>query len=110
MLCLSGVFAYLIAFASVLQIKLTSPLTHNISGTAKACLQTLMAVVIYQRRKPVLWWISNGLVIFGSMMYTRVRQLEMKQKMEQLTDKKEDKVNDVNDSEDRKVLLNVKSV
>jgi GDP-fucose transporter C1 len=43
-----GVFGFLINIAVFLQIKHTSPLTNNISGTLKACLQTLFAMVIYK--------------------------------------------------------------
>lgn len=76
---LSGLFGFLIQFSSALQIKLTSPLTHNISGTVKSCLQTGIAVVYFQQAKSLLWWLSNLLVIVGSLIYTRLRQIEMKQ-------------------------------
>ena len=75
---LSGLFGFLIQFSSVLQIKLTSPLTHNISGTVKSCLQTVIAVIYFNQTKSILWWLSNLLVIFGSLLYTRLRQIEMK--------------------------------
>ncbi|XP_074593323.1 GDP-fucose transporter nac [Brevipalpus obovatus] len=77
LMTLSGVFAICIGFVTGLQIKVTSPLTHNISGTAKACVQTVLAVIWFKEIKSVMWWISNMLVIFGSAAYTRVKQLEM---------------------------------
>ena len=80
---LSGIFGFLIAYVTGLQIKVTSPLTHNISGTAKACAQTVLAVIWYHEYKAVLWWFSNVLVIFGSAAYTRIKQLEMKVNFEQ---------------------------
>ena len=55
----------------------TSALTHNISGTAKACCQTLLAVWIYQDTKTWQWWIANMTVLGGSGLYARVQQLEM---------------------------------
>ena len=76
---LSGLFGFLIQFSSALQIKLTSPLTHNISGTVKSCLQTGIAVIYFDQVKSLLWWLSNLLVIAGSLIYTRLRQLEMRQ-------------------------------
>jgi GDP-fucose transporter C1 len=79
----SGFFGFGIGYITGLQIKVTSPLTHNISGTAKACAQTLIAVIWFNEIKSALWWLSNGLVIFGSGAYTRVKQLEMKQAHEQ---------------------------
>lgn len=51
MMTLAGVAGLLINTATYLQIKFTSPLTHAISGTAKACVQTILGVMIY--RNPV---------------------------------------------------------
>ncbi|XP_064466372.1 GDP-fucose transporter 1-like [Ornithodoros turicata] len=73
----SGVFGFLISYVTMLQIQVTSPLTHNVSGTAKACAQTVLAVICFGQVKSVLWWVSNVLVLLGSASYTRVRQLEM---------------------------------
>jgi GDP-fucose transporter C1 len=47
----TGIFGFLINIAIFLQIKYTSPLTNNISGTLKACVQTLFAMAIY--RNPI---------------------------------------------------------
>jgi GDP-fucose transporter C1 len=75
---LSGIFGFLIAYVTGLQIKVTSPLTHNISGTAKACAQTVLATFWYNEYKSIMWWFSNVLVLFGSAAYTRIRQIDMK--------------------------------
>ncbi|XP_077502868.1 GDP-fucose transporter nac [Amblyomma americanum] len=77
LMLVSGVFGFMIGYVTMLQIHVTSPLTHNVSGTAKACTQTVLAVVWFSELKSVLWWVSNGLVLLGSAAYTRVRQLEM---------------------------------
>ena len=77
MMTLSGVFGFMIGFVTGLQIKVTSPLTHNISGTAKACAQTIMAVMYFREFKTSLWWLSNALVLGGSLAYTHVRRTEM---------------------------------
>ena len=58
-------------------LQVTSPLTHNISGTAKAAFQTVLATYVNSEIKTVMWWISNMIVLVGSAMYARVRQLEM---------------------------------
>ena len=79
MMTLSGLFGIAIGYITGLQIKVTSPLTHNISGTAKACAQTILAVTVNHEVKTVLWWLSNALVIVGSLAYTRVRHTEMKE-------------------------------
>ena len=77
MMVAGGVFGFAIGYVTGLQIQVTSPLTHNISGTAKACAQTVLATYWYSELKPLLWWISNWIVLFGSAAYTRVRQVEM---------------------------------
>ncbi|XP_028812507.1 GDP-fucose transporter 1 isoform X1 [Denticeps clupeoides] len=78
MMTLGGVFGFAIGYVTGLQIKYTSPLTHNVSGTAKACAQTVLAVMYYHSTKSALWWTSNMLVLLGSSAYTWVKGLEMK--------------------------------
>ncbi|EDV29725.1 uncharacterized protein TRIADDRAFT_20354 [Trichoplax adhaerens] len=80
-LIISGLFGVAIGFISGLQIKITSPLTHNISGTAKACVQTVIAVSVTGDIKTTLWWFSNMLVLGGSAAYTYVKHSEMKLEM-----------------------------
>ena len=81
---LSGLFGIAIGYVTGLQIKVTSPLTHNISGTAKACAQTILAVSVYHEVKTSLWWLSNAFVIGGSGMYSKVRHDEMRSNMNNL--------------------------
>ncbi|XP_066502991.1 GDP-fucose transporter 1 isoform X2 [Hoplias malabaricus] len=78
MMVLGGFFGFAIGYVTGLQIKFTSPLTHNVSGTAKACAQTVIAVVYYAATKSGLWWTSNMMVLGGSFAYTWVKGLEMK--------------------------------
>ncbi|TNM90778.1 hypothetical protein fugu_003067 [Takifugu bimaculatus] len=78
MMTLGGVFGFAIGYVTGLQIKYTSPLTHNVSGTAKACVQTIIAVVLNSSSKTLLWWTSNMLILSGSSAYTWVRGQEMK--------------------------------
>lgn len=78
MMCLGGLFGIAIGYVTGLQIKVTSPLTHNVSGTAKACAQTILSVTVNQEIKTALWWISNVLVLGGSTAYTFVKHQEMK--------------------------------
>lgn len=77
MMLSAGVFGIAIGYVSGLQIKVTSPLTHNVSGTAKACAQTIIAIVINGEIKSVLWWGSNAMVLGGSTAYTYVKMKEM---------------------------------
>lgn len=74
---LAGIFGFAIGYVTGLQVKVTSPLTHNISGTAKAAAQTVMATQWNGEIKTSLWWLSNFVVLAGSAAYARVRQLEM---------------------------------
>jgi len=74
---MGGIFGVAIAIVTTLQIKYTSPLTHNVSGTAKACAQTVLAISVYQESKTFLWWFSNVMVLGGSLLYTHVKRMEM---------------------------------
>ncbi|RZF32607.1 hypothetical protein LSTR_LSTR011054 [Laodelphax striatellus] len=79
-----GLCGFAIGYVTSLQIKVTSPLTHNISGTAKACVQTVLATYWYQENKPWMWWLSNWIVLFGSAGYTSAKQKEMQEKFNKL--------------------------
>ena len=58
----SGFFGFIMGFVAGLQVKHTSPVTHNISGVAKACCQTVIAVIYWTQVKTALWWCSTMLV------------------------------------------------
>ncbi|XP_064169170.1 GDP-fucose transporter 1-like isoform X1 [Anguilla rostrata] len=77
MMTVGGVFGFAIGYVTGLQIKFTSPLTHNVSGTAKACAQTVLAVAYSASAKSALWWTSNTMVLAGSFAYTWVKGREM---------------------------------
>ncbi|ESO02565.1 hypothetical protein HELRODRAFT_65661 [Helobdella robusta] len=99
-MALSGVFGFAIGYVTGLQIQVTSPLTHNISGTAKAAAQTVLATIYYHEVRDYLWWFSNGVVLFGSAAYTHVKRQEMKMKFEEdkkLVEEKIVKSDDVSD-------------
>lgn len=73
---LAGVFGFLIGIVTIAQISLTSPLTHNISGTAKACVQTIIAVFLGDRMS-FRSFLGTFCVLFGTFMYSLVRNFEM---------------------------------
>lgn len=77
---ISGVLGFSMGYVTSLQIKATSPLTHNVSGTAKAYAQTLLGVMYFSEVKTILWWISNGFVLLGAALYSHVRRSEMEAK------------------------------
>jgi GDP-fucose transporter C1 len=80
---LTGVVGFIINVAIFLNIKYTTPLTHNLSGTIKACLQTLLAFVFFGQSEymTVMKFIGLVLVIGFSAVYASVRKSEMKQKI-----------------------------
>jgi len=77
-LSVAGIFGFLINIAVFLQIKYTSPLTNNISGTLKACVQTLLALMIWNNPVSFLNGLGISLVIGGSAWYSQIRYNEMK--------------------------------
>jgi len=72
----AGFFGFSIGIVTVLQIKATSPLTHNISGTAKAAVQSLMAFYIWGNAATVLGVLGIFTVLGGSLLYTYVKMDE----------------------------------
>ena len=64
---------FAIGLVTVMQVKATSPLTHNISGTAKAAVQSLLAFYIWGNEATFQGVAGILLVIFGSGLYTWVQ-------------------------------------
>lgn len=89
----SGLCGLAIGYVTALQIKVTSPLTHNISGTAKACAQTVIATQIYQESKSFSWWLSNVIILNASGFYAWFKQREMQQKFNEKPKEDDDKRN-----------------
>lgn len=69
-LLLASGLGFAVALVTVLQIKFTSPLTHNISGTAKAAAQSLLAFYLWGNVATWLSLLGLILVLLGSAMYT----------------------------------------
>lgn len=82
-MCAGGLCGLAIGYVTTLQIQVTSALTHNISGTAKACAQTVLATQWFGEAKTPLWWTSNAVVLAGSALYTRLKQVEMRREHRQ---------------------------
>ncbi|ORX86790.1 hypothetical protein K493DRAFT_268866 [Basidiobolus meristosporus CBS 931.73] len=78
LMTVTGVTGFLINTAMFLQIKYTTPLTNTISGTAKACVQTLLAAMFFQNPIPFMNGIGIFMSLFGSGYYSFVRYGEMK--------------------------------
>lgn len=74
----AGFFGFSIGIVTVLQIKATSPLTHNISGTAKAAVQSVMAFYIWKNPPTFLGVLGIFTVLGGSLLYTLTKMSENK--------------------------------
>ncbi|ETO32902.1 GDP-L-fucose transporter [Reticulomyxa filosa] len=70
----AGIVGYLINFASYLQIKYTSPLSHNVSGTAKAAAQTVIALLVFRNPVTAQGMLGVIVVILASFGYSRPKQ------------------------------------
>lgn len=72
-----GAFGICVSFAVAAQIKYTSPLTHNVSATAKAAFQTVLGLLVY--KNPITIWggLSVAVILLGSLCYTLVRRAEL---------------------------------
>ena len=73
----TGVFGFLISIAIFMQVKFTSPLTNNISGTAKACCQTILAILIWGSEVSFEGLLGIICVLGGSGWYSFIRYQEM---------------------------------
>ena len=74
---LAGIFGFLIGIVTIAQISLTSPLTHNISGTAKASVQTIISVIFFGDKMNFRSALGTILVLAGTFLYSLVRSREM---------------------------------
>lgn len=78
---ITGMMGFSIGLVTVLQVTATSPLTHNISGTAKAAAQSIMAFYIWGNTPTFKGILGILLVLGGSGLYTYVQRMSMQQKM-----------------------------
>ncbi|ORY94482.1 triose-phosphate transporter family-domain-containing protein [Syncephalastrum racemosum] len=80
LMTLTGVTGFGINIAMFLQVKYTSALTNTICGTAKACVQTILAAMVF--RNPISDMNALGilLALFGSGYYGWVRYQERQAK------------------------------
>jgi len=79
LILLTGLFGFLINIATFLQIRYTSPLSHNVSGTAKACVQTFLGVYIWGNEMSSEAALGTLLSVFGCGLYSYVRYSEMEE-------------------------------
>jgi len=82
-MCITGVTGFLIGLVTVMQVKATSPLAHNISGTAKAGVQSLMAFYIWGNQPTTKGILGIILVLAGSAWYAYVQMNQPKAKVQE---------------------------
>jgi len=85
----AGFFGFSIGIVTVLQIKATSPLSHNISGTAKAAAQSMLAFYIWGNQPTILGVLGIITVLGGSLLYTLVKMGENASAQQQSTPPKQ---------------------
>jgi GDP-fucose transporter C1 len=73
----ASALAVLISVATFMQINYSSALTNNISGTVKAAVQTVLAVLVFGNEITVLNAVGIAMVIGGSAWYSHLRYTEM---------------------------------
>ncbi|KAI8970126.1 triose-phosphate transporter family-domain-containing protein [Mycotypha africana] len=76
LMTITGITGFGINIAMFLQVKYTSALTNTISGTAKSCVQTILAAMIFQNEISGLNALGIFLALFGSSYYGWVRYQE----------------------------------
>jgi GDP-fucose transporter C1 len=86
----AGFFGFSIGIVTVLQIKATSPLSHNISGTAKAAVQSVLAFYLWGNEWTFLGLLGIAMVLGGSLLYTIIKMNESVPKSSSSTTKEED--------------------
>ncbi|KAH8550781.1 triose-phosphate transporter family-domain-containing protein [Umbelopsis sp. PMI_123] len=80
LMTITGITGFGINIAMFLQVKYTSALTNTISGTAKSCVQTMLAAMIFQNTITVMNGVGILLALIGSGYYSYVRYNEMMSK------------------------------
>lgn len=76
LMILAGCLGFMIGIVTVLQIKATSPLCHNFSGTGKALVQSLAAFYVWKNEPTKEGVMGIVIVLGGSLLYTYMKMKE----------------------------------
>jgi hypothetical protein len=76
----AGLLGFALNIVTYLSIKLTSPLTHNLTGIVKGCIQTILAVWIFRKEESMtMLKIIGTIMIFGfTALYGWAKKRESK--------------------------------
>lgn len=91
----AGILSFSIGIVTVMQIKATTPLSHNISGTVKSAAQSIMACYIWKNPFSLMSIIGMFVVLGGSLLYTIVKMREGKKVHTTTEEKPPEKVIDL---------------
>lgn len=75
MTLVTGVSGTLVNVASILQIQRTSSLTHNVSGTAKAAVQSVLGWAFAHKPTSLTTILGTAVTTFGCGLYSYIRYL-----------------------------------
>ena len=71
-----GILTFLTAVLALLQLNLTSPITHQITTSARGVLQSLLSVVFLGESMPRPQVVSVGIILTGTVGYTYIKDVE----------------------------------
>ncbi|OCF56161.1 hypothetical protein L486_06102 [Kwoniella mangroviensis CBS 10435] len=78
---ISSIAYYLVSIAAVLQITVTTPVTHTISTAVRGVLQSLLAVILLPNEQLSTWQVvSICFILLGSIRYTWIKEKEKREK------------------------------
>ncbi|TFK53177.1 hypothetical protein OE88DRAFT_1734123 [Heliocybe sulcata] len=73
---ITGVFGFLMSIASLLSIKVTSPITHMVSSAVRGVLATILGVWLFSEIVTTGRAASIATILGGSIYYTWIKHLE----------------------------------
>ncbi|KAG0699051.1 hypothetical protein DFH29DRAFT_1015998 [Suillus ampliporus] len=77
--CITGALGFMMSIASLLSIKITSPITHMVSSAVRGVAATLLGRWLYEEFISGGRASSIGIILLGSIYYTWVKHVESQQ-------------------------------
>ncbi|CAE6535384.1 unnamed protein product [Rhizoctonia solani] len=76
----TGTFGFLFCVASLISIKVTSPVTHMFTSAVRSVLQTILGVLIFKDIITTNRLASIAVILFGSCLYTWVKSKDIQRR------------------------------